>query len=79
MPHVIIKLWPGRTAEQKQKLTEKIIEAMGEELGAGEEWISVAFEEIPSDRWVEDVYKPEIVGKSHLLTKKPGYEPEGLK
>lgn len=79
MPHVVIKLWPGRTAEQKQKLTERIIEAMGEELGAGEKSISVAFEEIPSDRWVEEVYEPEIAAKSHLLTKKPGYKPEDLK
>jgi 4-oxalocrotonate tautomerase len=79
MPHVIVKLWPGRTDEQKRKLTERIIQAVGEELGAGEKSVSVAFEEIPSNRWVEEVYEPEIAGKSHLLTKEPGYKPEDLK
>ncbi len=79
MPHVIIKLWPGRTAEQKQKLTDRIVELMGEEMGVGEKWFSVAFEEVPSDRWIEDVYQPDIAAKSHLLTKKPNYNPDEIK
>jgi len=26
MPHIIVKLWPGRTEEQKRQLAEKIVE-----------------------------------------------------
>ena len=28
MPHIIVKLWPGKTTEQKTTLCEKITEAL---------------------------------------------------
>jgi 4-oxalocrotonate tautomerase family enzyme len=36
MPHVAIKLYPGRTIEQKRALTERIIAAMVETIDANE-------------------------------------------
>jgi 4-oxalocrotonate tautomerase len=73
MPHVIVKLWPGKSEEQKSRLAERIAEDVMEVLGYGEESVSVAMEEIDSAEWVEKVYRPEIVGASDRLYKKPGY------
>ncbi|EAY66966.1 hypothetical protein BCPG_05371 [Burkholderia cenocepacia PC184] len=42
-------------------------------LGYGEESVSVGFEEIPADRWKEEVYRPDIDARSGTLYKKPGY------
>ncbi len=73
MPHVIIKLWPGKTKAQKKKLAEKINQAVMEVLEYGEESVSVGFEEIEADEWKQKVYKPDIVEKADMLFKKPGY------
>jgi 4-oxalocrotonate tautomerase len=73
MPHIIVKLYPGRTQEQKQLLTDKIVEAVLETINTEETSISVAVEEIPREMWKEKVYKPDIISKENTLTKKPGY------
>jgi len=78
MPHIIVKLWPGRSEEQKMELTDKISKVLIETLGAKESSISVAFEEIPKERWVNEVYKPDIIDKKNTLYKKPGYKPEDI-
>ncbi|MCJ7666287.1 MAG: tautomerase family protein [Actinobacteria bacterium] len=63
MPHVIVKLWPGRTIEQKTKLCEKITEALKTSIDAPDGSISIAIEEIPGEKWKEMVYDTEIAGK----------------
>lgn len=73
MPHVIVKLWPGRTIEQKTDLSNKIIEALKTSLDATDSSISIAIEEVPEEKWKESVYDTEITGKEELLYKKPGY------
>jgi 4-oxalocrotonate tautomerase len=73
MPHIIVKLVPGRTEEQKIKLTDKIVQAVMETVDAGESSISVSFEEVPSEKWEKEVYQPDILGKEKTLYKKPGY------
>ncbi len=73
MPHVIVKLYPGRTESQKQLCAEKITQAIIESIGAEDKSISVAFEEIPREQWKEAVYQPDIVSKENTLYKKPGY------
>ncbi|NLO40727.1 MAG: 4-oxalocrotonate tautomerase [Ruminiclostridium sp.] len=75
MPHVIVKLWPGRSEEQKMKLTEKIVQAVTDELNAEETSVSVSFEEVAKERWTQDVYIPDIAEKESMLYKKPGYKP----
>jgi len=73
MPHVIVKLWPGKSEQQKTRLAEAITKDVMNTLHYGEESVSVAFEEIPAQEWAEKVYKPDIVGHPEKLYKKPGY------
>lgn len=74
MPHVIIKLWPGESEKQKQMLADAIARDVMNVLGYGEESVSVAMEEIRSEDWREEVYKPDIIDASDKLYKKPGYK-----
>jgi len=73
MPHVIVKLWPGKSEQQKAHLAEKIARDVTDVLNCGEESVSVAIEEIDSRDWAEQVYQPDIVDKQEKLYKKPGY------
>lgn len=73
MPHVIVKLWPGKSEAQKERLAEWITEDVMEVLGYGEESVSVAMEEIDAAEWADKVYRPDIVGASDRLYKEPGY------
>lgn len=72
MPHIIVKLWPGRTEEEKKQMTGRIVEAVVDTISVSKDFISVSIEEVPADKWAEEVYKPDIIGKKHLLYKKPG-------
>ncbi len=73
MPHVIVKLWPGKSERQKALLTEAIVKDVMNVLNYGEESVSVAIEEVPARDWAEKVYRPDIVENSEKLYKKPGY------
>jgi 4-oxalocrotonate tautomerase len=73
MPHVIVKLWPGKSERQKAKLSEEITKAVMTVLNYVEESVSVAMEEVEPDQWMDKVYKPDILGKSKQIYKKPGY------
>lgn len=73
MPHVTVKLWPGRTEEQKRALTGRIVEAVKDTMGATDDYITVAIEDVPAAAWPKAVYKPEIADKLDKLYKKPGY------
>ena len=74
MPHVIVKLWPGKSEAQKTRLAEKITRDVMEVLDYGEESVSVAMEEINSSNWAKQVYQSDIKAKWNTLYKKPGYE-----
>ena len=73
MPHVIVKLWPGKSEQQKRRLAEAITQDVMKVLNYGDESVSVAFEEVSAEDWAEKVYKPDIVETSAQLYKKPGY------
>jgi 4-oxalocrotonate tautomerase len=73
MPHVIVKLWPGKSEQQKIRLAEEIVKDVMNVLSYGEESVSVAIEEVPAQDWAEKVYKPDILNNSEKLYKKPGY------
>lgn len=75
MPHVVVKLWPGRSEEQKTKLTEAIVKDVMSHLNASEASVSVTIEEVAQQQWTKQVYKPDIQGKWDKLYKKPGYKP----
>ena len=78
MPHVHVKMYPGRTREQKQKLTDRIVKAMNETMGIEPKWVSVSYEEIEPEVWDEVVVKPDIAGKKEFLFKPPEYESKYL-
>lgn len=73
MPHVIVKLWPGKSEQQKRRLAHAITEDVMKVLRYGDESVSVAFEDVDADAWAEQVYQPDIVAKADTLYKKPGY------
>ncbi len=75
MPHIILKLYPGRSVRVKKQLAEEIVKNVAEIANCGEDAISLAIEEIEPDDWVEKVYKPDILDKADTLYKKPGYDP----
>lgn len=75
MPHVIVKLYPGRTDEVKTLLAEKIAKNVMEIAKCEEKAVSVAIEEIETSKWAETVYKPDILENKEKLYKKPGYNP----
>jgi 4-oxalocrotonate tautomerase len=78
MPHVIVKLWPGKSEKQKRDLAERITKDVMDVLDYGEESVSVAMEEIKARDWMEKVYKPDIQKKWENIYKEPGYGPSDL-
>lgn len=75
MPHVIVKLWSGRSEQQKQKLADAVTKAVMENTGYGEDSVSVSLEEFSPADWTEKVYKPDILAGPGTLYKRPGYTP----
>ncbi len=73
MPHVIVKMYAGRSEEQKQKLAEAVTKAVMAVMGNGEGSVSVSVEDVPPSDWTEKVYKPDIENGSGKLYKRPGY------
>lgn len=73
MPHVVIKMYPGRTTEQKEQLVEKVTRAVMESVNVEEKSVSISIEEVRREDWDRLVYQPEIAGKPGTLVKKPGY------
>jgi len=74
MPHVIVKLWPGKSEQQKKQLADKITKDVMDAFNYGEESVSVGFEEAASKDWKQKVYKPDVQDRWDKLSKKPGYE-----
>jgi 4-oxalocrotonate tautomerase len=79
MPHVTVKLWPGKSEQQKARLPEAITRDVTIILHYGEESVSVAMEETESGEWLEKVYRPEVKSKFDTLYKKPGYDENDLR
>ena len=75
MPHVIVKLYPGRSEKQKQKLAEAIAKDIVTIAKCEDKSVSVAIEEIEKEDWAAKVFQPDILNKKDGLYKKPGYNP----
>ena len=56
MPHVVVKLWPGKSEQQKTRLAQEITDSVMSVLDYGAESVSVGFEEVESQEWTETVY-----------------------
>jgi 4-oxalocrotonate tautomerase len=75
MPHVIVKMYTGRTEDQKRRLAEAIKQAVMDIAGTESKAVSVGIEEFSKEEWPEKVYRPDIINKSKTLVIKPGYNP----
>ena len=75
MPHVTVKLYPGRSAEQKKRLAREIVMSVTQIAVCEEKSVSVAFEEVEPEDWAESVYRPDILYKTENLVIAPGYNP----
>jgi 4-oxalocrotonate tautomerase len=73
MPHVIVKLYAGRSEQQKDRLAKEVTKAVMASTGHGEDAVSVAIEDVAPQDWPEKVYKPDILGNWDRLYQKPGY------
>ena len=75
MPHVIVKLYKGRSDDVKLHLAQEIVKNVSTLAGCEERVVSVAIEEYDPKEWPEKVYKPDILEKQDTLVIKPGYNP----
>lgn len=73
MPHVIVKLYSGRSEQQKQRIADEVTAAIIAATGSAAASISVSIEDVDPADWAERVYKPEIAGRPDRLYKQPGY------
>lgn len=55
MPHIAITMYPGRSPEQKQNIANKVQELFVEELGIDKKVISVSVEDIPKEKWEDNM------------------------
>lgn len=72
MPHINIKLFPGRDNDTKHKIAESVAKVLSETASVSEGSVSVSIEEIEKENWPK-VYKSEIIDKKQLIYKEPTY------
>ena len=75
MPHVIVKLLPGRSEQQKVQLAQQIVKDVVRIANTDDKSVSVAIEEVNAEDWTEKVYRSDIARHWDKLYKKPEYEP----
>ena len=75
MPHIIVKLYHGRSEDQKRLLAIEIAKDVVTIAICDEKSVSVSFEEIAKEDWAQKVYRPDILNKKENLYKEPGYNP----
>ena len=75
MPHIIVKLYPGRSKDQKRQLAIEIAKDVVTIANCDEKSVSVSFEEIVKEDWAEKVYRPDILNNKENFYKEPGYNP----
>lgn len=79
MPHVIVKLYAGKTEEQKKQIADAVTAAIMASAGSREGAVSVSVEDVAPADWADAVFKPDILGKTDSLYKQPGYGLDDLK
>lgn len=75
MPHVIVKMRSGRSAEQKQHLATELADVVVAVLGVPDSAVSVGIEDVEPGEWVETVYEPDLREDPTRIFKQPGYTP----
>ena len=51
MPHIAVKLWPGRSEEEKTAFARAVADDAARYLHADKAWVSVSIEEIEPEAW----------------------------
>ena len=71
MPHIAIKMYPGRSEELKKNIAEKTRDFLAKEMGMEEKFFSVSVEDIEKDKWQEEVVdkiaKDDLYVESNFL------------
>jgi 4-oxalocrotonate tautomerase len=75
MPHVFVKLYSGRSEQQKARLAEALSQAVVATLKLDEKSVSVAIEDVEPENWTRQVYKPDILNNPRS-TRNPAMIPE---
>ena len=68
MPHIDVKMFPGRSEEIKKNLAEKLRETAAKELGVDEAVLSVSVGDVEKDDWNKEV--AESVPEKEILAGK---------
>lgn len=55
MPHISIKMYPGRTEEVKKELAVKTRDFLMKEMNMEAKYFSVSIDEVEKDNWQEEV------------------------
>lgn len=55
MPHIAIKMYPGRTEEVKREIAEKTRDFLMKEMNMEAKYFSVSVEEVEKENWQEQV------------------------
>ncbi len=76
MPHIVIKMFKGRTEEQKLKAATDLKLALCQSLGCSEDVVSVSVSDYTPEEWQEQ-YRLEIDENPDIVIK-PNYRPEDL-
>ncbi len=72
MPHIIVKIWPGKAEDKKMQLAEGIKDLTVKVLGVPETSISVAIEEVLQEDWSSKVGKTDIIDNDKNIYIYPG-------
>jgi 4-oxalocrotonate tautomerase len=75
MPHIIVKMYPGRSEQQKAELAAAITRNVMSITNVGDDAVSVAIEEVKASDWAAKVYTPDITNCRGKIYKQPGYPP----
>lgn len=55
MPHISIKMYPGRDEQTKQQLAEKTRDFFASEMKADKKYFSVSVEDVSPENWDDEV------------------------
>jgi 4-oxalocrotonate tautomerase len=75
MPHVIVKMYPGRSEQQKARLAEAIVKDVMAITNVGDAAVSVTIEEVEPDDWAEKMYKPDSRERRRQTLQEAGINP----
>jgi 4-oxalocrotonate tautomerase len=74
MHHLIVKLWPGKSEQQKTRLAEAITKDVIDILHYGKDSVSVAIGRSETLGLGRQSLQPDIQNNQDKLCKKPGYD-----